>query len=67
MDKSYIDRIGTIEENIMSMTVLLEATSFHYNGVKRFVHISTGSFLNFSKISKISNYLQIPHVNVYLH
>ncbi|VDK77043.1 unnamed protein product [Litomosoides sigmodontis] len=41
VDKSYDDRIGTIEENIMSTTVLLEATALHYNGIKRFVHIST--------------------------
>ncbi|EJW87702.1 hypothetical protein WUBG_01393 [Wuchereria bancrofti] len=41
VDKSYIDRIGTIEENIMSTTILLEAIALRYNGIKRFVHIST--------------------------
>ncbi|KAL3990514.1 NAD dependent epimerase/dehydratase family protein [Acanthocheilonema viteae] len=41
VDKSYIDRIGTIEENTMSMTILLEVIAFQYNGIKRFVHIST--------------------------
>lgn len=50
VDKSYIDRIGTIEENIMSTTILLEAAALRYNGIKRFVHISTGSFLNFEDI-----------------
>ncbi|VDK76220.1 unnamed protein product, partial [Onchocerca ochengi] len=41
VDKSYADRIGTIEENVMSMTTLLEAATFRYNGIKRFIHIST--------------------------
>ncbi|CAG9535494.1 unnamed protein product [Cercopithifilaria johnstoni] len=41
VDKSYVDRIDTIEENIMSTTILLEAIAFQYNGIKRFVHIST--------------------------
>lgn len=50
VDESYIDRIGTIEENIMSMTVLLEAIAFKYNGIKRFVHISTGSFISIKNI-----------------
>uniref|UniRef100_A0A0R3RMM3 dTDP-D-glucose 4,6-dehydratase n=1 Tax=Elaeophora elaphi TaxID=1147741 RepID=A0A0R3RMM3_9BILA len=41
VDKSYVDRIGTIEENVLSMATLLEAIAFRYNGIKRFVHIST--------------------------
>ncbi|VDP13094.1 unnamed protein product [Onchocerca flexuosa] len=53
VDKSYADRIGTIEENVISMTTLLEAAAFRYSGIKRFVHISTGSFhfLHFRNIS----------------
>uniref|UniRef100_A0A1I7VPH7 dTDP-D-glucose 4,6-dehydratase n=1 Tax=Loa loa TaxID=7209 RepID=A0A1I7VPH7_LOALO len=41
VDESYIDRIGTIEENVMSTTVLLEAAALRYNGIKRLLHIST--------------------------
>ncbi|MCP9264991.1 dTDP-glucose 4,6-dehydratase [Dirofilaria immitis] len=41
VDKSYSDRIGTIEENVMSIMTLLEIISFRYNGIKRFLHIST--------------------------
>uniref|UniRef100_A0AAF5RY65 NAD(P)-binding domain-containing protein n=1 Tax=Wuchereria bancrofti TaxID=6293 RepID=A0AAF5RY65_WUCBA len=36
VDKSYIDRVGSIEENIVSTTILLEAIALRYNSIKRF-------------------------------
>lgn len=41
VDESYSDRIGTIQENIISTTTLLEAINA-YGNIKRLVHISTG-------------------------
>ncbi|CAJ0583311.1 unnamed protein product, partial [Mesorhabditis spiculigera] len=42
VDDSYADRIGTIQENIISTTTLLESiVNSQYKGVKRLVHIST--------------------------
>ncbi|VDM24296.1 unnamed protein product [Toxocara canis] len=41
VDESYNDRVGTIAENILSTTTLLEAVTFHYHSLRRFVHIST--------------------------
>ncbi|VDN53236.1 unnamed protein product [Dracunculus medinensis] len=41
VDESYANRIGTITENIVSTSQLLEAVTIHYNGIERFVHIST--------------------------
>ncbi|CAJ0935590.1 unnamed protein product, partial [Mesorhabditis belari] len=42
VDDSYADRIGTIQENIISTTTLLESiVNSSYKGVKRLVHIST--------------------------
>uniref|UniRef100_A0A0K0F3U3 dTDP-D-glucose 4,6-dehydratase n=1 Tax=Strongyloides venezuelensis TaxID=75913 RepID=A0A0K0F3U3_STRVS len=40
VDDSYSDRIGTIQENIISTTTLLEAVN-KWGNLKRFVHIST--------------------------
>jgi len=40
VDESYSDRIGTIQENVISTTTLLEATN-SYGKLTRFVHIST--------------------------
>ena len=40
MDESYENRIGTIQENIISTTTLLEAVNVTKK-VQRFVHIST--------------------------
>ncbi|CAB3400989.1 unnamed protein product [Caenorhabditis bovis] len=42
VDESYSDRIGTIQDNIISTTTLLESiVNRSYKGVKRLVHIST--------------------------
>ncbi|CAD6187236.1 unnamed protein product [Caenorhabditis auriculariae] len=42
VDESYTDRIGTIQDNIISTTTLLESiANRNYKGVKRLVHIST--------------------------
>uniref|UniRef100_A0A1I8BBD6 NAD(P)-bd_dom domain-containing protein n=1 Tax=Meloidogyne hapla TaxID=6305 RepID=A0A1I8BBD6_MELHA len=40
VDESYSDRVGTIQENVISTTTLLEAINTH-GQIKRFVHIST--------------------------
>ncbi|KAF7632296.1 NAD(P)-bd_dom domain-containing protein [Meloidogyne graminicola] len=40
VDESYSDRVGTIQENIIATTTLLEAINTHKQ-IKRFVHIST--------------------------
>ncbi|KAI1730944.1 GDP-mannose 4,6 dehydratase domain-containing protein [Ditylenchus destructor] len=40
VDESYSDRIGTIQENVISTTTLLEAVNA-YGRLRRFVHIST--------------------------
>ncbi|KAL3103268.1 hypothetical protein niasHS_002454 [Heterodera schachtii] len=40
VDESYTDRIGTIQENVIATTTLLEAINF-YGRVRRLVHIST--------------------------
>uniref|UniRef100_A0A914DG27 dTDP-D-glucose 4,6-dehydratase n=1 Tax=Acrobeloides nanus TaxID=290746 RepID=A0A914DG27_9BILA len=40
VDDSYADRIGTIYENVMSTTNLLEAV-IEYGGIQRFLYIST--------------------------
>ncbi|KAK0401888.1 hypothetical protein QR680_016031 [Steinernema hermaphroditum] len=40
VDESYTDRMGTVQENVMSTTALLEAMNSGTE-VKRFVHIST--------------------------
>uniref|UniRef100_A0A915EPC7 dTDP-D-glucose 4,6-dehydratase n=1 Tax=Ditylenchus dipsaci TaxID=166011 RepID=A0A915EPC7_9BILA len=40
VDESYSDRIGTIQENIISTTTLLEAINA-YGSIRRMVHIST--------------------------
>lgn len=43
VDESYSDRIGTIRDNVLSTTTLLESiVNRNYNGIKRLVHISTG-------------------------
>ncbi|CAI4233092.1 unnamed protein product [Auanema sp. JU1783] len=42
VDESYTDRIGTIQDNVISTTTLLESlANRNYKGLKRFVHIST--------------------------
>ncbi|CAP32737.1 Protein CBG14085 [Caenorhabditis briggsae] len=42
VDESYSDRIGTIQDNIISTTTLLESiVNSPYKGVKKLVHIST--------------------------
>uniref|UniRef100_A0A0N5B1F9 dTDP-D-glucose 4,6-dehydratase n=1 Tax=Syphacia muris TaxID=451379 RepID=A0A0N5B1F9_9BILA len=41
VDQSYSDRFGTIIGNVAATVNLLEAVTFEYKGVKRFVHIST--------------------------
>jgi len=41
VDESYSDRVGTIQENVIATTTLLEAINTH-GQIKRFVHISTG-------------------------
>jgi dTDP-glucose 4,6-dehydratase len=41
VDESYSDRIGTIQENIISTTTLLEAINACGREVRRLVHIST--------------------------
>ncbi|VDM51624.1 unnamed protein product [Angiostrongylus costaricensis] len=42
VDESYTDRIGTIRDNIISTTSLLECVvNRNYKGVRRLVHIST--------------------------
>ena len=40
VDESYSDRIGTIQENVIAITTLLEAINA-YGQMKRLVHIST--------------------------
>nr|CAD2171105.1 unnamed protein product [Meloidogyne enterolobii] len=40
VDESYSDRVGTIQENVIATTTLLEAVNTH-GQIKRFVHIST--------------------------
>jgi len=40
VDESYTDRVGTIQENVIATTALLEAINA-CGGVKRMVHIST--------------------------
>ena len=43
VDESYSDRIGTIRDNVISTTTLLESiVNRNYNSIKRLVHISTG-------------------------
>ena len=42
VDESYENRIGTIQENIVATTTLLEAVNAAKT-VERFVHISTGT------------------------
>lgn len=45
VDESYTDRVGTIQDNVISTTTLLESImNRNYNGVKRLVHISTGEY-----------------------
>lgn len=45
VDESYADRVGTINENVMSTTTLLESiANGSHRKVKRLVHISTGIF-----------------------
>ncbi|KHJ76311.1 dTDP-D-glucose 4,6-dehydratase domain protein [Oesophagostomum dentatum] len=42
VDESYTDRVGTIQDNVISTTTLLESImNRNYKGVKRLVHIST--------------------------
>uniref|UniRef100_A0A915BAU8 dTDP-D-glucose 4,6-dehydratase n=1 Tax=Parascaris univalens TaxID=6257 RepID=A0A915BAU8_PARUN len=41
VDESYSDRVGTIAQNVLSTTTLLEAVTFHYPNLRRLVHIST--------------------------
>uniref|UniRef100_A0A914VWP6 dTDP-D-glucose 4,6-dehydratase n=1 Tax=Plectus sambesii TaxID=2011161 RepID=A0A914VWP6_9BILA len=41
VDDSYHDRIGTISDNVLSTTVLLEVIAHDYKQLERFVHIST--------------------------
>ncbi|CAI5456013.1 unnamed protein product [Caenorhabditis angaria] len=42
VDESYSDRIGTIRDNVISTTTLLESiVNSNYKGVTRLVHIST--------------------------
>lgn len=48
VDESYSDRIGTIQENIISTTTLLEAINA-YGNIKRLVHISTDEVYGDSK------------------
>ena len=40
VDESYSDRIGTIQENVISTTTLLEAINC-YGNIRRLIHIST--------------------------
>ncbi|VDK48825.1 unnamed protein product [Anisakis simplex] len=49
VDESYTDRLHTIDENILSTTTLLEALTFHYHNLRRFVHISTDEVYGDSK------------------
>uniref|UniRef100_A0A1I7WQT2 NAD(P)-bd_dom domain-containing protein n=1 Tax=Heterorhabditis bacteriophora TaxID=37862 RepID=A0A1I7WQT2_HETBA len=47
VDESYTDRVGTIQDNIISTTTLLESiVNRKYTGVKKLVHISTGKKYN---------------------
>ncbi|VDD94042.1 unnamed protein product [Enterobius vermicularis] len=41
VDQSFSERVSTINTNILGTVNLLEAISFDYNGVKRFLHVST--------------------------
>lgn len=47
VDESYSDRIGTIQENVIATTKLLEAINA-FGQTKRLVHISTGRCTLFS-------------------
>ncbi|VDN03442.1 unnamed protein product [Thelazia callipaeda] len=67
VDESFNDRMGTIEENIMSMTILLETITFRFSGIKRFIHISTDEVYGESKENSLpkSEYSVLNPTNPY--